>query len=386
MASRRGFILLVGGGAIIAAGAVAGLTAFPIGLPDPAAAWRDPGANETDIRRKALSFAILAPNPHNMQPWLADLREPDTVTLYLDQTRLLPATDPFGRQILIGCGAMLELLAMAAQALGARAQITPFPDGAPGEKLDGRPFARVRFSAADKQEDPLWRHVLARRTNREAYDMSRIPSAEDLAAVAAAGAAGPVIAAGYTAAADKAAALRDMVWRGWLREMATPAALKESVDVMRIGDRAVATHRDGIAMDGPMMNLLGATGLISREALLDPTSQANDQGAEIWKAMAETSPAFVWQISADNSRLTQLQTGRAYGRLNLEATARGLSIHPWSMALQEYPEMAELFAEQQAMLGGTAQAPVQMLVRIGYAAAIPPSPRRGLDSHIKASA
>ncbi|MFZ4069916.1 MAG: hypothetical protein ACOYJ6_07400, partial [Caulobacterales bacterium] len=39
-------------------------------LPDPIAAWRAPGAGEADPRRYALAHAILAPNPHNMQPWL----------------------------------------------------------------------------------------------------------------------------------------------------------------------------------------------------------------------------------------------------------------------------------------------------------------------------
>jgi hypothetical protein len=53
------------------------------------------------------------------------------------------------------------------------------------------------------------------------------------------------------------------------------------------------------------------------------------------------------------------------------------------MALQEYPEMAKLYAEQQAMLSASAAAPVQMLVRIGYAAMIDPSPRRGLGEHLK---
>ena len=107
---RRDFIRLVGGGAVFAALPAASCA----GLPDPRAAWADPGAHETGPRRRALAWAILAPNPHNMQPWMADLRETGAVTLYVDPTRLLPQTDPFNRQIVIGCGAFLELLRMAA--------------------------------------------------------------------------------------------------------------------------------------------------------------------------------------------------------------------------------------------------------------------------------
>jgi hypothetical protein len=104
----------------------------------------------------------------------------------------------------------------------------------------------------------------------------------------------------------------------------------------------------------------------------------------MWKAMADTSPAFVWIKSADNSRATQIAAGRAYARANLAAAAAGLSIHPWSMALQEYSEMADLYAEQQEILAASAAAPVQMLMRIGYAEAIAPAPRRGLEAHIRA--
>ena len=58
--------------------------------------------NALEPRMQALSYAILAPNPHNRQPWLVDLQVDGQVTLYVDQTRLLPHTDPFSRQIVAG--------------------------------------------------------------------------------------------------------------------------------------------------------------------------------------------------------------------------------------------------------------------------------------------
>ena len=383
MTTRRDFIKILGGGTVIAAGAAVGLTAFPPGLPDATAAWKDPGANETDIRRKALSYAILAPNPHNRQPWIADLSELDTVTMFLDPERLLPATDPYSRQIVLGCGAFLELLELAANAYGAEVAITIWPEGAPDAQLDGRPFASIRFSPGSKKRHPLFEQILKRRTNREPYDVARIPDATDLDAIAAVAKTNGGLTAAYTADPMQVAALRKIVWQGWEREMNTPATMKESVDVMRIGSREVAHYRDGIALDGPMMNLMKATGLISRSALLDPHSTINKEGAAIWKELADTAPAFLWIQGPNNERFTQIEAGRAYARINLEATARGLSIHPWSMALEEYPEMSDIYARQQEMLGGTPIAPIQMLVRIGYAPAVPPAPRRGVDALIK---
>src|ERR1700741_606311 len=83
-------------------------------LPDPAAGWRNPGAGESDPRRFALAHAILAPNPHNTQPWQVDLRGEDEMLLYCDLERRLPFTDPLDRQITIGCGCFLELYRIAA--------------------------------------------------------------------------------------------------------------------------------------------------------------------------------------------------------------------------------------------------------------------------------
>jgi hypothetical protein len=67
MTSRRKFLSLVGGGVILSAGAGA-LWATSRDPADARRAWADAGRPETDPRRRALSFAVLAPNPHNRQP------------------------------------------------------------------------------------------------------------------------------------------------------------------------------------------------------------------------------------------------------------------------------------------------------------------------------
>jgi hypothetical protein len=351
-------------------------------LPDPIAAWRTPAAGETDPRRHALAHAILAPNPHNMQPWLVELVGADEIVFSPDLTRLLPATDPPNRQIVLGCGTFLELLDLAARENGHRAEITLWPEGEPQPNLDARPIAHVRLlpdAAAPK--DPLFAHILRRRTNREPFDAARIPAAADLEAIAAAGAA-PGLTSGWTNAAEETQSLRDLVWRGWSLEMQTPAALAESVEVMRLGKAEIARHRDGIAMDFPMIEPLKAVGFISRKALLDPASGASQQGRTMWKALADSAPGFVWIVSADNSRSTQIAAGRAYARTQLAATEKGLSMHPWSMTLQEYPEMAALYAETLDRFAARQAAPVQMLSRVGYAPEVAPSPRRGLEAHL----
>ncbi|MEM6324789.1 MAG: twin-arginine translocation pathway signal protein, partial [Pseudomonadota bacterium] len=111
---RRMMLKLLGGGIVTAA---AGATAFATTRTPHAALapWADAGAARyADPRMRALSYAILAPNPHNRQPWMVALDGTDSLTLFFDTDRQLPATDPFDRQLTIGLGCFLELLEMAA--------------------------------------------------------------------------------------------------------------------------------------------------------------------------------------------------------------------------------------------------------------------------------
>lgn len=348
-------------------------------LPNPAAAWRDPGAGETDPRRFALAHAILAPNPHNTQPWLVELDGADGMTLYCDLDRRLPFTDPFDRQITMGCGAFLELYRIAAAQLGHAAEISFFPEGEPTPRLDARPLAYVRFNpAASAALDPLFAHIPARRTNRNDYEAASIPADADLVRVAGA-VEGFVGAAQWTVEPAKVAALRDLVWRAFDRELRTRGAQEETFGWLRFGRNEIAEHRDGLAIEGPMVPLFKALGFLGRDDLLNPESTANKQAAAEWRRKAETSPAFVWLTTANDAPSTRLSAGMAYARLNLAATAAGLAMHPWSQALQEYEEMTELYAEARELLG-VGEEIVQMLVRIGYADAVAPAARRGVEA------
>jgi hypothetical protein len=354
-------------------------------LPDPTSPWRNPGAGERDPRRFGLAHAILAPNPHNTQPWLIALDSSDGMTLYCDLGRRLPFTDPLDRQITLGCGAFLELYRLAATHLGYTPTITMFPQGEPATRLDQRPLAKVTLNPhASATPDPLFAHITVRRTNRDPYDPTRVPGVDDMQKLADAAS----LATGHVAWAiesDRVARLRDLVWRAFDREMHTPGALAETFSWLRFGHDDVARHRDGLAIEGPLIGPLKMFGMFGRAQMLDPNSIANKQALQDWQRKAMTAPAFAWLSTPDNDDTPRgrLAAGMAYARMNLAATAAGLAIHPWSQALQEYAAMADLYREMRAMLQNRQDFP-QMLVRVGYADPVEPSARRGVDALIAA--
>ena len=91
-------------------------------------------------------------------------------------------------------------------------------------------------------------------------------------------------------------------------------------------------------------------------------------------------------VSEGNDRRTQIAAGRAYARAQLAATAHGLSMHPLSQALQEYPEQAGPYADIHRLLQAPQPAQtVQMWARLGYAPAVGPAPRRGVEAHLIAA-
>ena len=120
--NRRKFIKTIGGTGLVVVASSLGLSQCDQMPNEAVQAWQGPAQHLTD-REWILSYALLAPNPHNMQPWLADLREDNTIILHIDGDRLLPHTDPYGRQILIGQGTFLELLSIAAKERGYKTHI-----------------------------------------------------------------------------------------------------------------------------------------------------------------------------------------------------------------------------------------------------------------------
>jgi len=378
---RRNLLISAGGGtlALLGAGTVFAATRTPHRALAP---WSAPAAPSGDLRLDVFRHAILAPNPHNRQPWLITLIGKNEALIHCDLDRRLPVTDPFDRQITIGFGCFLELARIAAAEKGVGLAVSEFPEGMPdaSARLDGRPIAHLKF-AGDARPDPLFGVISIRRSTKAPFDTERPVSQAAIALLAAEGAARARV--GGTNELPLVKDLRTLTWTAWMVETNTHAAFKESVDLMRIGKAEIEANPDGIALGGTMLEAMALAGLLSREQMLNTTSTAFRAGIDKYRPIVNTAMGYSWIVTPGNTRSDQLEAGRVYVRTNLQAARAGLSMHPVSQALQEFPEMAKARDDVRDRLSVVAGDTLQMLARLGYAAPAMPSARWPVESRIR---
>ena len=362
-ANRRIFLKILGGGTVLAAVGVTGF--LTTRTPEQALAPWDSAGNYQDVRKWALSYALLAPNPHNRQPWLVDLSIENQVVIYRDKEKDLRHTDPLSRQLTIGMGCFLELLSIAATHAQHTVSYQLFPEGEDG------PIAVATFTAGAKA-DPRFTQVMHRRSCKEPFS-DRLVASELVQKLSG--------FAEVITEQQQVATLQKLSWDAWLLEANTPRAWKESVDLMRIGKAEINANPDGIDLGGPLLESLKLVGIMTRESQLDKSSSGYKEGIKIYHEMLMATPAYCTISTAANSRIDQIDAGRRWLRLNLQTTALGLSLHPISQALQEYPEMSDHYNKVHSLLVKPGHT-LQMFARLGYGPTVARTPRWSLEAKI----
>jgi hypothetical protein len=381
--SRRKALYAVGGAtfALIGGGGLFVSTRTPNEAYEP---WAEiETAPPADIRLDAFRHAILAPNPHNRQPWRIKLVGTDQALISCDLEKRLPQTDPFDRQILIGFGCFLEVARIAAAERGVRMDIEPFPEGLPGERLDARPIASVRFvKDPSVKKDPLFRFIATRRSNKRPYDMTKPVDQQAIAALVASAIDKSGLQVVATKADGMVQSLRTLSWDAWLIEFVTRHTWQETVDLMRIGKAEIEANPDAVSVGGAFLDTMALTGQLTREKMATPGTIAHNSVIDRYKPTLASGMAYSWIITDTNTRRDQLNAGQAWVRVNLEATRQNLGFHPISQALQEYKEMQAEYAKVHTMLGAKPGQCVQMLVRLGHGEVIGKTSRWPLQTKL----
>lgn len=377
---RRTFLGLLGAGGAVAlvSGSGGGCAAKQLEALRP---WDGPSESSggDDPRLRLAAWALLAPNAHNKQPWLVDLRG-EGIDLYVDPRRLLPRTDPASRQILISQGTFLELLAIAASHHGLRAAIELFPAGAgPAVEAGLRPVAHVSLLADQGlTEDPLFPSIRRRHTNRRTY-VGPPPTDREVDELASSPRSDGIRfrCLREPAAISRIAAL---VTEAMRIESGAGPMHAETVAMLRFDDAETERLRDGIALPnlgltGP--RLLAARCFVNRRSAAGPGFVKKTVDAT--REQAFSARALGVLSSAGATRADAVEAGRAFARVHLAATGLGLSLHPMSQVLEIEAQRARFVEEIQ---GSPTQVP-QMLFRLGRAAATPHSPRRDLSTCLR---
>ena len=176
---------------------------------------------------------------------------------------------------------------------------------------------------------------------------------------------------------------REIANEAWAIELTTPRVIMETYNVLRVGAAEIDQHRDGLYVLDRIPILMNQVGLFDRSKPPAPNDYATTSQIANFASNINTTPNFLWLTSASNDRVTQVNAGRAYMRLQLAATAAGISLQPLSQALQEYPEQASTYAKIHRLLDAAqTHRTVQMWVRAGYAPQIGPAPRRGVEAQL----
>ena len=330
---RRQFIKVITAGSALAI-VPAGFT----GCNNPVESAKNVELQSKDIRLKLIAYAMLAPNPHNIQPWLVKLVGDNSFELYVDQNRLLPETDPPARQIHIGQGTFLEGLRIAASEFGYRTQIKYFPQGEYGNTVvEDKPIALIKIDNSDSvDKDPLFEWMLKRQSNKRVYTNQSL-SEETLATIFSAFQYKPY-PIGYSTQESDRNQIAIQLKEAMEIETAGPGRHKETVNMFRFSADEVNKTRDGFTIGNSGMTgikrwLVENFFLGTRKEAEAVDSSFAKEGILLTEEQAKSATAFGWIFSKSNKRIDQIKIGQMYMQINLLLAQAGISMHPMSQIL-----------------------------------------------------
>jgi hypothetical protein len=346
-----------------------------------------------DTRRPilgAIAWGIRAPSPHNTQAWKFQPLSDMAALLYVDEERLLPATDPPARQIHIGAGCCIETLAVGMTTEGYDTNVEVLPDGPYGlDEIGHKPVAHIELRPRSAtRPDPLANAIGRRQTNRKPYTGPWLADneAEQLRSYMPPS----HVAISTFNHPDAVRPLLDIFYRAYEIEITTRHLWDETRHWFRFNEQQRRTLRDGLSVpqsgvDGLKRHFIEWTlhdgdpkrwfSRFSTRSMLSTLRKSIGSGRGV---MLLTTPT--------NQQVDWIRAGRAFARVHLGLTQLGLTCNPNSQVLQEYPEMAALQREFNELVGVRDPQKVQMAARVGRADRAYVAPRRDPSDFVLDSA
>lgn len=311
--------------------------------------------------RFLLKYAILAPSKHNTQPWLFHV-EQQTIELYADRTRVLSMVDASGRELIMSCGAALANLLIALRSFGFSWMMEM-----PGGAEENTPLARLTVEQgepADEEERKLFFAIMQRHTNRRAFTERAVPVALLRQLERVAGEAGTYLHVMWDE--QQRASLANLVLNADQSLWADPSFRHEL---------AQWVHTDeSNSPDGIPAHALGKADTTSYLGAfpLRTLMEASEEDEEARRRSIKP-PVLAVLSTVNDDWFDWLEAGLALENILLHARLSGI----WASFFSQPTEVA---AQRQALrdLLGKTDFP-QIVLRLGYASRVPPTPRRGVD-------
>lgn len=311
--------------------------------------------DEDDVQL-LLGAAVRAPSLHNSQPWAFAVGARH-IEVYADSSRHLPRADASGRSLLVSCGAAVFNLRVAAAYLGMRARVQVLPD--PGDPtLVALLHLDLRRHLGPSSLAGYHPAVAQRRTNRLPFRDRLVPSS-------------------VVGRLADAALLEGAVLRVYDDE----PEVRRVVELLRAGDQA---DRADAARVTERQRWIGGhyrpDGVPVRSLGPKPAGRASpfrDLGHAVRTvretATFEAAPTIAVLSTAQDRPVDWVRAGQALERVLLEATTSGLAAS-FLNAPVEHDDLRWLVRSPLSGVGRT-----HMIMRLGYGAEVPLTPRRPLD-------
>jgi len=323
-------------------------------------------AGATDRITFLLGYAVMAPSRHNSQPWIFEI-EGEEVRLYADQARSLPVCDPDGRELVMGCGAALQNLRLAAAHFGYATSCEVVTR--PRDDLLARLRLEERHAATPRIEE-LFAAIPHRRTSRLPFEARPPPPGLVAELCREAGAEGASL---RPVEEPHRVAVAELIAEGDLLQWGSARFRAELAEWSRFN----ATRRsDGVPGY--------ASGMSDAASLLHPLflrlADAGPAEASRDRRRALGCPVLLVLSTPGDETRDWLAAGEALERILLDATANGLQASYFNQPI----EAAGLRARLREVLGETGHP--QVMFRLGYGPEIRPPPRRPVQAVLRAVA
>jgi hypothetical protein len=317
---------------------------------------------------KAIAFGLNAPNPHNTQAWKLRIVNKTEALFYVDEKRLLTATDPIARQIHIGCGCFIALFQIGAGHLGYTAIADYLPEGDYSfSEIGKKPVARLSLQKSVVESDILFNQIFTRQTTRSIYHVNILTNdqfAKMLALTKPAYASVELIND-----PKKLIPVLKVLYKGMEVECYDWNAFDESRKWFRVKDD-IAAKKDGLNLR--VSGMQSGFNLWLTETLLKGYpkklwhAESSIQGVlkGHYEKVTSSKGLIIFKTNTNNL-IDWLKCGQDYARFQLAAYDQGFCMHPLSQVLQEYPSMKKLYNEFNELMNVSEPAKIQMAVRIG---------------------